>query len=171
MKRSKYQKELGSTAAFTKIMMEATKGVCQKYRKGATNDCFLFDSWFSSKKAEESYMGVGFELIVMVKKNTKGFCKETIENLTKDWYGGYYLVLRSKPMVTRGRPLISIGYKYNAWKGICFIVTYTVGITQTGPPYLSKHPIQFTNVAICPVACHLLCQKNLLLMRLTPTKN
>ena len=46
-------------------------------------------------------MEVGAELIDMVKTNTKGFCKETIEKLTKDWPRGSYLVLRSKPMVPR----------------------------------------------------------------------
>ena len=56
MKHSKYHKGLGATAAFTKRIMEATKGIGQKYTKGATKDCFLFDSWFSSKKAEESAM-------------------------------------------------------------------------------------------------------------------
>ena len=43
-------------------------------------------------------MDVGAELICMVKTNTKIFCKETIENLTKDWPGGAYIVLRNKPM-------------------------------------------------------------------------
>ena len=54
-------------------------------------------------------MELGAELIGMVKTNTKGFCKETNEKLTKDWPGGSYLVLRSKPMVPGGRPLIAIG--------------------------------------------------------------
>ena len=49
-------------------------------------------------------MEVGSKFIGMVKTNTKGFCKETIEKLTKDWPGGSYLVLRSKPMVPGGRP-------------------------------------------------------------------
>ena len=88
----------------------------------------------------------------MVKTNTKGFCKETIENLTKDWPGGSYLVLRSKPMVPGGRPLIDMGYKYNTRKVLTFIVTDNAGSTNTGIPYLSKYPDQFTNVSICPVA-------------------
>ena len=54
-------------------------------------------------------MEVGAKLIGMAKKNTKRFCKETIEKLKKDWPGGSYLVLRSKPMVPQGRPLITIG--------------------------------------------------------------
>ena len=64
--------------------MEATKGICQKSIKGGMKDCFLFDSWFASKKAEEAAIEVGAELIGMVKKDTKGFCKDTIEKLTKD---------------------------------------------------------------------------------------
>ena len=103
MKDSKYQKDLGSTTACTKIMMEATKGIGQKYRKGRTKDCFLFYSWFDSKKAAESAMEVGAKFIGMVKTNTKGFCKETIEKLTKYWTRDYYLVLRSKPMVPKGQ--------------------------------------------------------------------
>ena len=38
-----------------------------------------------SNKATEAAMEVGAEFIGMVNKNTKGLCKETIENLTKDW--------------------------------------------------------------------------------------
>ena len=78
MKNSRYQQELGATAACTKRMMEETKGIGQKYKKGGAKDCFLFDSWFASKKAAEAAMELGVELIGMVKTNTKGFCKDTI---------------------------------------------------------------------------------------------
>ena len=88
MNHSKYQKELGATAACTTRMMEATKGIGKKYIKGATKDCFLFYSWFCSKKAAEAAMEVGAELVGMAKTNTKGFCKETIDKLTKYWHGG-----------------------------------------------------------------------------------
>ena len=112
------------------------------------------------------------ELIGMVKTNTKGFCKETIENLTKDWPGGSYLVLRSKPMLPGYRPIIVIGYKYNVQKVLSFIVTDNAWSTKTGIPYLSKYPDQFTNVAIRPVARPLVISIFfLLLMRLTPTTN
>ena len=66
-------------------MMEATKVIGQNSIKGCTNDCFLFYSWFASKNTAESAMGVCAELIGMVKTNTKGLCKETIEKLTKAW--------------------------------------------------------------------------------------
>ena len=123
MQEIRYQKELGATAACTKRMMEATKGIGQKSKKGGTKDCFLFDSWFSSNNSAEAAMELGTELIGMVKTNTKGFCKETIEKLAKDWPGGSVLVLGSKPMVPGDRPLITIGYKYNARKVLSFIVT------------------------------------------------
>ena len=93
-------------------MTEATKGLGQKSIKGLMNDFLLFDIWFASNKAAESAMKVGAKLIGMMKTNTKGFCKETIEKLTKDWPGGSYLMLRSEPMVPGYRPLIAIGYKY-----------------------------------------------------------
>ena len=54
-------------------------------------------------------MELGVRLIGMVKMNTKGFCKDAIEKLTKDWPGGSYLMLRSNPMVPGDRPLVAIG--------------------------------------------------------------
>ena len=62
-------------------------------------------------------------------------------------------------MVPGYRPLISIGYKYNARKVLSFIVTYNTGITKTVISYLSKYPDQYTNVAIFPVACPLVMSK------------
>ena len=55
-------------------------------------------------------------------------------------------------MVPGGRPLIDIGYKYNARKVLSFIVTDNAGSTKNGIPYLSKYPDQFTNVSIRPVS-------------------
>ena len=63
-------------------------------------------------------------------------------------------------MVPGDRPLIDIGYKYNARKVLSFIVTDNAGSTKTGIPYLSKYPDQFTNVAIRPVARPLVMSKN-----------
>ena len=62
-------------------------------------------------------------------------------------------------MVPRYRPLISIGYKYNARKVIYFIVADNAGRTKNGIPYLSKYPNKFTNVAIVPVARPLVMSK------------
>ena len=57
----------------------------KKYKKHNTLKFFYI--WFASKKAAEAATEMGDELIGMVKSNTKGFCKETIEKLTKDWPG------------------------------------------------------------------------------------
>ena len=116
---------------------------------------------FAYKKAAEAATEIGAEFIYIVKKNTKGFCKEAIENITKDWPGGSYLLLRSKPMVPKVRLLIAIGYKYNARKVLYFIVTDNAGSTKTGIPYLSKYPDQVTNFAIRPVAPPLVMSKNI----------
>ena len=62
-------------------------------------------------------------------------------------------------MVPGGRLIIGIGYKYNTWKVLLFIVTDKTGITQAGPPYLSKYTDQFSNVAIIPVAPPLIMYK------------
>ena len=72
----------------------------------------------------------------MVKTNTKGFYNETIENITKYCPVDSYLVLRSKPMVTRVRPLIAIGYKYDVQKFFSFIDTDNAGIKNAGLTYL-----------------------------------
>ena len=106
-------------------------------------------------------MKVGAKLIGTMKTNTKGFCKETIEKLTKDWPGGSYLILRSEPMVPGYRPLIAIGYKYNVQKVLSYIVTDNTGSTNTGITYLSKYPDQYTNVAIRPVAFPLVMSKKI----------
>ena len=139
--------------------MESTKVIGQKYRKGGTKDYFIFASWFSSKKLEEAAIEVGSELIGTVKINTKGFCKYTIEKLTKDGPGGSYLVLSRNPMVPGGRPVIDIGYKYNAREVLYFIVTDNAERTQAGLPYLSKYIEQFINVTIWPVASPLVMSK------------
>ena len=56
MNHRKYHPDLGATSAYTKKMMEVTKGIGQKSRKGVTKDCFIFDSWFYPKNVEESAM-------------------------------------------------------------------------------------------------------------------
>ena len=139
----------------------SNKGDTSKVYRRGYKGFFLFDSWFASKKAAEAAMEICAELIGMVKTNTKGLCKETIEKLTTNWPGGSHLVLRSKPVVPGGRTLIAIGYNYNAQKVLYFIVTDTAGSTKTGIPYLSKYPDQFANVSIRPVARPVVMSKNI----------
>ena len=80
-------------------------------------------------------MGVGAYIIGIIKTNRKLLCKDNIENLTKDFTGGSYLVLRSNPMVSGGRPLIDIGYNYNTWKFSSFIVKVDTVRTNADIPF------------------------------------
>ena len=135
MKHSKYHQEIGATADFTKRMVKATKGIGHKSRKGTTEDCFIFEIWFSSKKSAEDVMDAGVKIIGMVKTNIKGLCKHTIDNLARDWMGGFPLVLRIKPILPGVRPLISIGYNYNVRKVIYFIFASKAGTKKVGITY------------------------------------
>ena len=51
-------------------------------------------------------------------------------------------------MVPGDRPLIDIGYKYNARKVVSFIFTENADRTFAGLLCLSKYPDQFLNVSI-----------------------
>ena len=75
MKLNQYHLELGATAACTKRFMEEMKVMGQRALKWSIWDCFLFYSWFSSKKLAESATYIGVDLIDMVKTNTKGFSR------------------------------------------------------------------------------------------------
>ena len=99
--------------ACTKRMTEATKGLCKRDIKGYTKDCFIFFSWFSSNRLDESAMDVGSYMIDMLKTNKQILFKDAINNLKNDWPGGSYLVLKRKSVTPRDRLLFAIGYKYN----------------------------------------------------------
>ena len=88
MNYSNYHQQIGATTACTKIMTEAIKGIGQRYVKGSTKDCFIFDNWFSSNQSSESGMELSDDLIGMIQPNKKLFCKETIDKHTKYWPGG-----------------------------------------------------------------------------------
>ena len=156
MNPSRYHFELSATSACTKILIEETKGLGQRALKCSTRDFFLLNSWFLSKKKPEADTSTGVDLIGMVKSNTNIFFKATIEGSTKDWPRGSYTVLRINPIVTGERHLLSICYNYNSWKVLSFVATAGVGSTMLGILYLSKHPYQFPDVSIRPVACPLL---------------
>ena len=104
-------------------------------------------------------MEVGAEFIGMVKTNTKIFFKYTIEKLTRDWPGYSYLLLRSMSMVSGRRKIIDVGYKYNMWKVLSFIVIDNSCSTQAGLLYLYHYSYQFTNVSIFPFARPLVMSK------------
>ena len=124
--------------ACTKKMTEATKGIGQRDIKGAADDCFIFESCFSSNKSAKDSIGVGADMIGTIKTNKKVFWKYTIDKLTNNCPGGSNLMLRRNYMVPRNRPLIAIGLKYNAQKVLYLIVTEDAGSKNAGITYLSK---------------------------------
>ena len=75
MKDQMYHQELGTMTACRKRMTESTKGVGQRKEKGYTKDCFIFDSWFASKRPYEAVTDIGADFIGMVETDIKGFCK------------------------------------------------------------------------------------------------
>ena len=64
--------------SFKKRTAKATKGIGQRDTKEATNDCFVFDSWFSSNNSAEAMIDIGADMIGMVQTNTKVLFKEII---------------------------------------------------------------------------------------------
>ena len=90
--------KIGATAACTNIKMEAAKGVGQRYMKRATRYCFLFLSWLSLKKSSEVAVGVGTDIISMVKTNKmilkggyleyyKGLARRYLPSVEEQSYG------------------------------------------------------------------------------------
>ena len=69
-------------------MTKRKKALGQSDIKGATKYCFIFGSLFASKRLDAYVMDVGTYIIGVVKTNTKGFCKNTINNMTNDWSAG-----------------------------------------------------------------------------------
>ena len=61
--------------------------------------------------------------------------------------------MKSTPIFPSGRPLLSIGYKYNSRKVKGFIATEEYRITEPGDPYLSCFPVIYSNVSILFIVC------------------
>ena len=143
----------------------------QRNIKGATKDCFLFESCFYSKRLDKSEMHLGTDMIIMVKTNRKLLCKDTIDNTTKDWPGGSYLILKRKYTVTRDINLIAIGYKYNYRKVPNYIYTEGTWTKKDGIPYYLSNLTSLIMLTFALLLVPFSCLSSLdLLMRLNPTK-
>ena len=92
-----------------KRIMGATKGLGQRGIKWSTKDYFIFDSWFYSKRLVEYSMGIGTDMVGMVTTNTKGLCKDTIDNIKNDCPGASYLTPKRKYVVPGDRLIIDKG--------------------------------------------------------------
>ena len=77
----------------------------QRWGKGSTNDSFIFDIQFDLNNSADTDIDVGAESISLVTTSTKGFCKYTIENITKYFLVGSCLLLNINTIV----PVISLG--------------------------------------------------------------
>ena len=88
-------------------------------------------------------MDGGADMIGMIKTNTRDFCKDNTENLTKYCKGDSYLMLKIKSTVSGERPLIDIGYKYNVRKILYFVATEDTGSTSIISPIYPSTPTRF----------------------------
>ena len=57
------------------------------------------------------------------------------------------------PIVPGGRPLLTIGYKYNSRMVLGFTASGGAGSTEPGDPYLYFFPGIHSNVSVRPVVC------------------
>lgn len=132
---------------------------------------YICDSWFGSVKVAENVKLLhrvpkvggqegdydlkicrekgqnpdGHEIIGAVKTNSGSYPKKEIEKIMRDWPSGAYIVLECKTPDTKV-DLVAIGYKYNAKKVLCFVMTKNAGSTAPGDPYIAKFPDKFGNV-------------------------
>ena len=117
-----------------------------------SNDTYFDDSWFSGVKTAE-----GVDYYRTIKTSRKVFLLAVLEKFTKECPGGSHIFMKSDPIVPGGRPLMSIGYKYNYRNVLGFIDTGGYGSTETDSPYLSRFPDNYSNVSICPVVLPRCC--------------
>ena len=102
-------------------MHEETNGGYKRVRPTEKNYTYFSGSWFSGLKTAEDVIAEGVDYCGPVKTSHKGFCIPTLENLTKYWPGGSYLVLKSTQIFPGDIPLMPIGHKYNSRKVLGFI--------------------------------------------------
>ena len=142
MRHTKYQQELGATAA---CGLRLSEGVTRRTGSDPV-ELVLGDSWFGSVKASVAQSKAGFECCFQVKQNHALFPKQDIENILKDAPGGASVVLTG--CHPTGVELISLGYKYNKKTVLNFIFTSNAGSTVNGDPYEMKWTDKHGNVHI-----------------------
>ena len=76
-----------------------------------SNGIYFSDIWFSVVKIYEEAIAEGVDYCGQVKTSHKGFCLDTLEKLTKEWPGGFDLVMKGNPRVPCDIPISTIGYK------------------------------------------------------------
>ena len=96
----------------------------------------LGDYWFASVKVCVLMIFLlNCDFFLVVNNCSKYYPKQFIEDTMESFPSGTDIVLES---VNDGTELVSIGYKYNYKRVICFIGTKGFAPTTAGVPYLSR---------------------------------
>ena len=94
MNQINFHLHLWATTYCTKSTTEATKGLVHRDVNGDKNDCFIFNSCFASNRPAEYFMDVVADIFGIVETNKYILYNNTINNMTTDWPGCYYLALK-----------------------------------------------------------------------------
>ena len=63
-------------------------------------------------KPEKEVNTEGVDFCGPTKTSNKGFLMATFEKITKEWLGGYHIIMKNTPRFSCDRTLMAIGYKY-----------------------------------------------------------
>ena len=99
---------------------------------------YLGDSWFSSVKAEK-LVALASDQEIFVVKTYHARCPEAcIEEKTRNFPGGTWIVLEER--TKKEVDLLPIGYKYNKSTILTFVVTKGAGSTAARKLYEALFP-------------------------------
>ena len=111
-------------------------------------------------------------IIGIVNINKKVLCNDNLYKLSKDWPEGYYLVLKINSVLPNYKPIIAIGYNYNAHSFLSSITTEDTRSTILVFPIFISVVNRFIMLPFALLFTLLSCLCYLgLLMRFTPTTN
>ena len=174
MKKKEFFQNLGSTAACTLRLICGSQysgdtPECKQAEEQSRRYRFAMDSWFGSVKVAEHVKLMhkelqedgtykyflckekgqnlgGHEVIGSVKTSKSHYPLKKLKKIMKNWPSGAHLVFECTAPET-GVRLVAIGYKYNAKKVLCFVMTKNAGSTAPGDrPYKAKYSDEHGNV-------------------------
>ena len=118
-----YHQYIWITTASTKMMMEATMGLGQRKYKVATKYFVFLEVGFPWRGHLKLWWMLVLTLLVWLKPNTKGFWYDTINNMTKDFPVGSYLVFNSKHQPIPRHHWLAIKHQVRTyWTILCNII-------------------------------------------------
>jgi hypothetical protein len=151
IKTKEHFQELGSTAACTLRLYEASKYCGQQSEEKA--EMVFGDAWFGSVNIAKAIAKKGGNCILGIKTGFSKTPKKYFEELMEEHPAGAYFVSECVVPTPTGLPeedtrLVFISYKYNARKVLSFIMTKNAGSTLPNPkrPYYAKFPDKYCNL-------------------------